>query len=125
LTVLANQAAMALDHTRSYEKIRADLEVAERQLARSQRLASLGTLTAGVTHEIRNPLTVIRAETERLANETRDVEYLKQFRSLLLRNIDRIAGIVERMLGLAKEKPRRDIDVDLNDQFGLDPLQYR
>ncbi|MDD5382781.1 MAG: histidine kinase N-terminal 7TM domain-containing protein, partial [Candidatus Margulisbacteria bacterium] len=67
LKVLANQAAITLDHTRSYEKIKADLEIAERQLERSHRLASLGTLTAGVTHEIRNPLTVIRAETERLA----------------------------------------------------------
>jgi two-component system sensor histidine kinase AtoS len=89
--------------------------MAERQLGRSQRLASLGTLTAGVTHEIRNPLTVIRAETERLASQPRDLEYLKTFSELLLKHIDRITGIVQRMLSLAKEKDRRNIDVDLND----------
>ncbi|MFA4831624.1 MAG: histidine kinase N-terminal 7TM domain-containing protein, partial [Patescibacteria group bacterium] len=90
LKILANQVAMALDHTRSYEKIRAELEVAEKQLNRSQRLAALGTLTAGVTHEIRNPLTVIRSETERLPNQPRDLDYLKQHRELLLKHIDRI-----------------------------------
>lgn len=115
LEVLASQAAMALDHTRSYEKIRADLETTEKQLARSERLASLGTLTAGVTHEIRNPLTVIRSETERLANQARDLVYLEQHRGLVLKHVDRIAGIVQRMLGLAKEKPTQKIDIDLNE----------
>lgn len=115
LKTLANQVAITLDHTRSYEKIKADLEVAEMQLERSQRLASLGTLTAGVTHEIRNPLTVIRAETERLANQERNLEYLKQFRDLLLKHIDRIAGIIQRMLHLAKEKEKQEINVNLNE----------
>ena len=115
LEVLASQAAMALDHTRSYEKIRADLETTEKQLARSERLASLGTLTAGVTHEIRNPLTVIRSETERLATQARDMVYLEQHRGLVLKHVDRIAGIVQRMLGLAKEKPAQKVDIDLNE----------
>jgi signal transduction histidine kinase len=115
LEVLASQAAMALDHTRSYEKIKVDLEVAERQLARSQRLASLGTLTAGVTHEIRNPLTVIRSETDRLANRERDLQALRQYRELVLKHVDRIAGIVQRMLSMAKERPsQHEADVDLN-----------
>jgi len=115
LEVLASQAAMALDHARSYEKIRADLEIVERQLARSQRLASLGTLTAGVTHEIRNPLTVIRSETERIANKERSRADLESYQELMLKHIDRIAGIVNRMLELAKEKPRSETDIDLNE----------
>lgn len=115
LKILSNQVAITLDHTRSYEKIKTDLEVAERQMERSQRLASLGTLTAGVTHEIRNPLTVIRAETERLANQPRDLAFLKEHRDLLLKHIDRISGIVQRMLGLAKEKEKHMIEVDVSE----------
>jgi len=115
LEVLANQAAITLDHTRSYEKIRTDLESMERELERSQRLASIGTLTAGVTHEIRNPLTVIRAETERLANQERDQAYLRQYSDLVLKHVDRIAGIVQRMLGLAKEKTRREVEINLTE----------
>jgi signal transduction histidine kinase len=115
LKVLANQVAVALDHTHSYEKIKSELEMVGRQLERSQRLASMGTLIAGVTHEIRNPLTVIHSETERLPNEARDLEYLKQHRALILKHIDRITGIVQRMLNLAREKPLQHVDVDLND----------
>lgn len=115
LEALANQAAIALDHARSYEKIKADLELMERQLTRSERLAALGTLTAGITHEIRNPLTVVRSETERIASKERDLDYLKKYRDLMLKHIDRIAGIVQRMLSMAKQKPHQECEVDLNE----------
>jgi signal transduction histidine kinase len=115
LRILANQAAMAFDHARSYEKIKLDLALAERQLVRSERLASLGTLTAGVTHEIRNPLTVVRSETERIANKQRSLDELKKYRELVLKHVDRIAAIVQRMLAMAKEKPRQEVDVDINE----------
>ncbi|MFH1825887.1 MAG: histidine kinase N-terminal 7TM domain-containing protein [bacterium] len=105
MQILSNQTAMALDHARSYEKIRVDLEAAERQLERSQRLASLGTLTAGVTHEIRNPLTVIRSETDRLPKKPRDQKQLTEYRDLVIKHIDRIVDIVQRMLNMAKQKP--------------------
>jgi len=117
LQTLANQAAVALDHTRTYEKIAADLEEKERQLERSQRLASIGTLTAGVTHEIRNPLTAIRAETERLTTQPRDAEFLKNFQDLAIRNIARIEKIVDRMLGLARQKDKQHISINLNEQL--------
>ncbi|MFC1510773.1 ATP-binding protein [Candidatus Margulisiibacteriota bacterium] len=112
-TVLS-QALVVIDRIRPYEKIRSDLEIAERELARSQRLAAVGTLTAGVTHEIRNPLAVIRSETERLAKKERDQNYIQEYQSLMLKHIDRIVGIVQRMLSLAKEKPKREEEVDLN-----------
>ncbi|MBI5400052.1 hypothetical protein HZB07_05525 [Candidatus Saganbacteria bacterium] len=111
--ILASQAALALDHARSYEKIKADLAAAERQLTRSERLASLGILTAGITHEIRNPLAVIRSETEQLTNQERPPAELKRYRDLVLKHVDRIAAIMQRMLAMAKEKPRQVAKIDL------------
>jgi signal transduction histidine kinase len=58
---------------------------------------------------------VIRAETEGLANQPRDIEFLKTHRDLLLKHIDRISGIVQRMLQLAKEKPKEEKEIDLNE----------
>lgn len=109
------QARAIFDRIRPYEKIKADLEATERQLERSQRLASLGTLTAGVTHEIRNPLTVIRGEVETLFNQARDEEFKKHSQRVILESVDRIEAIIEGMLGIAREKTgQRDAAVDLN-----------
>lgn len=115
LKVLASQAAIALDHTRSYRKIKAELELIERQLSRSQCLASLGTLIAGVTHEIRNPLSVIRSQTELLPMKERNHDDLKKFSNMTVKHIDRVEGIVQRMLDFAKEKPKAEEDVDINE----------
>jgi len=117
LKILASQAALALDHARSYEKIKADLDQAQRQLTRSERLASLGTLIAGVTHEIRNPLAVIRSETEQLANKERSPEELVHYRGVVLKYVDRIAAIVQRMLAIAKQRPQQLAPVDINESL--------
>ncbi|MFH1362485.1 MAG: ATP-binding protein [bacterium] len=115
LQSLGDQAALALDHARSYEKIKGDLELAETQVSRSERLASLGTLIAGVTHEIRNPLTVLKYEAEELADEQRSLEYLKEKRSLLLKHINRISSIVSEMLSFSKTKKEKAVEIDLNE----------
>jgi len=88
---------------------------AEKRPERLRRLASLGLLAAGVAHEIRNPLAVMRSETERLADAERDLAYLKKHRDLMLKHIDRLDDIVLKILGLAKEKERQRIEVDLNE----------
>ena len=56
LTTLSNQATVALENARLYE----DISRAKVQMQRADRLASLGTLTAGLAHEIRNPLVAIK-----------------------------------------------------------------
>ncbi|OGC36959.1 hypothetical protein A2311_04835 [candidate division WOR-1 bacterium RIFOXYB2_FULL_48_7] len=114
LKTLANQVAISLDHTRSYEKIRAELDRAEKAAEHAQYLASLGTLTAGVAHEIRNPLTVVRSQVEGIADKARDIEYLKEFRQQALAQIDRITGIIERMLTLSQDKAGQAVEVNIN-----------
>ncbi|MFH1361598.1 MAG: ATP-binding protein, partial [bacterium] len=116
------QAQVVLDRIRPYENIKKEFEAnqqrlyeAEIELERSQRLASIGTLTAGVTHEIRNPLTVIRAQTARLPKVERDQTFIEEHTKLILSEVDRIANIVNRMLGLAKDRKGQEVDVDLNE----------
>ena len=74
----------------------------ERQLRRSQRLAALGTMAAGIAHEIRNPLGGIRGASQLLAREMNENEKLKDFLDVIVREVDRLDQTVEQLLDLAR-----------------------
>ena len=61
-----------------------ELREAQNELLRTERMATLGQLTATVSHEIRNPLGTIRTSVFTLANKLKDKE------PWLVRNIERI-----------------------------------
>jgi len=118
---MANHAAIALANTRTYEEIREDLigeqeKVArvERQLERSQRLAQLGTLAAGVAHEIRNPMAILRSKAEMIPDKLDDRDFLIDYSGSVVRNIDRVLSITKDMLDLTKTKERENEKLDIN-----------
>src|SRR4030043_1877973 len=91
----AQQAGLAIQNASMYQELKnfsrqmeekiqkttADLRKTEAQLIRSEKLASLGQLAAGIAHEIRNPLTsiniLIHSFGERLPSENSQQEDLK------------------------------------------------
>ncbi|OQX82736.1 MAG: hypothetical protein B6D63_07295 [Candidatus Latescibacteria bacterium 4484_7] len=74
----------------------------EEELRRADRLRSLGELSAGVAHEIRNPLTGIATTAqvlrEKLADEKDKIKYL----TVILDEINRLDGIIKNLLLFAK-----------------------
>ncbi|RXI96714.1 PAS domain-containing sensor histidine kinase [Anaerobacillus alkaliphilus] len=89
-----------------YVAIRKDItdrKKVEEMILRSEKLALIGELAAGVAHEIRNPLTSLRGYTEFLKDETSEEEK-QQYFDILLDEIERIDFIVSEFMLLAKPK---------------------
>jgi signal transduction histidine kinase len=98
LSTLANQTAIAIENARLYE----DLKKSKSYIRRADRLASLGTLTAGLAHEIRNPLVAIKTLTQLLPERLEDDEFRDQFLKIAAGEVDRISSLVEELLEFAR-----------------------
>ena len=98
LSTLANQAAIAIENARLYE----NLKQSQDTLRRADRLSSLGLLTAGLAHEIRNPLVAIRTFTQLLPERYDDAEFREGFQGLALKEVDRICGLINDLLSFAR-----------------------
>lgn len=89
----------------SYEKLRGQadqlLEI-EEQLRRADRLSAMGELSAGMAHEVRNPLASIKGTAEILRDgiDSRDKKY--EFAQILVREVDRLENVVRDFLRFAK-----------------------
>jgi len=119
MMVFAQQAGLAIHNAFMYQELKtfsqqmeekiqktsSDLSKTEAQLIRSEKLAALGQLAAGIAHEIRNPLTsiniLIHSLTENLPTGDSRWEDLKVIEEEILR----INEIVDQFLRFAKPAP--------------------
>ncbi len=80
----------------------------EQQLARSQRLASLGRMAAGIAHEIRNPLGTLRGFAQYFGSKAED-DASKEYSNLMVGEVDRLNTIISTLLQFSRP---RDPDFD-------------
>ena len=81
------------------EETIAQLEAARQQLVAAEKLAALGQLTAGVAHEINNPIAVIQGNMDVLRQELGgDIDRVQVEVDLVLEQIARIHAIVDKLL---------------------------
>lgn len=76
----------------------------ERRLYRSEELASIGELSAGIAHEIRNPLVAITTSVSLLRDEPNLSEEGQQLLDVVKEESDHLAAIVEDFLKFARPK---------------------
>ena len=98
---LSHQAVVAIENARLVEDLRRSRE----QVRRADRLGTLGTLAAGLAHEINNPLVSIHTflSLAPQKRETDDAEFWGDYHALASREVDRIRRLVEIMQGLGRE----------------------
>ncbi len=92
-----------------------DLEQAVR---RTDRLSILGTLAAGLAHEIKNPLGGIKGATQLLAMELAEHSPLREYTNVMIREVERVNGIIEELMDLARPRPPQWSPVNLSKILG-------
>ena len=88
----------------------------QQELVRSESLAAIGQLAAGIAHEIRTPLSTIRVA----AYDAKDIigDGLPEAREsidLIEKNAIRCSGIIRNLLDFARESPEEKEEVDVNE----------
>ena len=126
-------AATAVDITerKNAERIIADQQV---KMIASSRLASVGTMAGGISHEINNPLANISAATEQLerllSRAGADTDMLENLTGIVMRNVNRIDEIVRGLQSLARDT-RTDpfvaipLKVVIEDSIALSRTRFR
>ena len=76
----------------------------EQNLRRSERLASVGQLAAGLAHEIGTPLNIISGRAEHLMRRPRSVEEIKGNLHVIRSQSERIAAIVRQLLDFSRRR---------------------
>jgi signal transduction histidine kinase len=84
----------------------------QQELFQTEKLAYMGRLASSVVHEIKNPLTVIKTFAEYLPQKYNEPEFKKKISEILPQQINRIEGVVEQLLDLAR--PRKPIFRKIN-----------
>lgn len=85
------------------------------ELARKDRLATLGQFTAVIAHELKNPLGVILASAQIIANPKRTPEQKEKATQFIIEEVRRLNGDLTGFLNFARPKPPEIKPVDLGE----------
>jgi signal transduction histidine kinase len=101
----------------------------EEQLRRADRLSALGELSAGLAHEIRNPLASIRGTAEILRDGIAAADPRAEFATILIREVDRLNRVVADFLDFSRpagvSQERLDLVATVQEVLTLTKLAAR
>lgn len=98
---------------RSLDQLRA----AEDRVVQSARLAAVGRLSAGLAHEIRNPLASIKGSAEILADDYPAGHPKHRLLRALVEESERLNNVLSRFLSFARPQPPRQTVFDIADEI--------
>jgi two-component system, NtrC family, sensor kinase len=120
VTTFADQAAIAIENARLFEEVQAktrelsksidDLRAAQDRLIQTEKLASLGQLTAGIAHEIKNPLNFVNnfaALSVELTDELKGALKPAVLDETIRAEVDEITGLLKDNLGKVVQHGKR------------------
>ena len=120
---------LATENRRKTERLaeaNRNLREAQAEVRRSERLAALGQLSAGLAHEIRNPLGVISASAEVLSKHvSQENEVAREVAGFIRSEVDRSNALVSHFLDFARPSPLQRGINDLNEVVERAVMQLR
>jgi len=111
LGTVADQASVALENARLYEEVQRSRDI----ISRAGRLSALGTLAAGIAHEIRNPLVSIQTFFQLAPQRLADEEFMTSFLRLAEAEVQRISNLINELLSFAKSPAANVGEVDIEE----------
>jgi signal transduction histidine kinase len=95
-------------------KLVEEIKQFEDSVVRAKNLASLGALSAGMAHEIRNPLTSIKGYAQFIKSELKGDDELVSDISVIINEVDRLNGIIDRFLTFARPNQLKIFPASIN-----------
>ena len=111
LSTLAAEVSIALENARLYGELKRSRDIIER----TGRLSALGTLAAGIAHEVRNPLVSIQTFFQLAPQRIHDEEFFTTFLNLTAGEVQRISNLITELLTFARSSTHAVSDVDVNE----------
>ncbi len=102
------------DLTRSFNRMVKNLTQIQEELVRSEKLISLGRLSAGVAHEIRNPLNAMKGAIVHLQRRRSGDLLVEEYTQLVSEEIDRLNQFVSEFLHFARQMKPKPVPTDVN-----------
>jgi two-component system NtrC family sensor kinase len=103
--LLREDRAALQDRLEDLQRTTEELTTAQEQLVRSARLAAVGRLSAGVAHEIGNPLAAIRGLLDLMQTGDLDAEEEKEFVGRIQAEAERIHHTIRDLLDFSRNEP--------------------
>jgi len=111
---LADSNRRAVEHAESMRRINAELKAVQNELVQSAKLASLGTLSTGVAHELNQPLAVIRGMVQQLRDDPLLPAELAEDMALIESQTGRMMKIILHLRTFARASSDDHRPVDIN-----------
>jgi signal transduction histidine kinase len=114
-TTLLQKEQEVSDHVTALEKVNTDLRQAREETLRTEKMASIGLLAAGMAHEIGTPLASIMGYAELIAGEPLDNCTIQDYARRITKDCGRIDRIVRGLLDYSRPRSGMVETCDLHD----------